>query len=176
VQSFATPFNGHSSTLISAIWQEQPTLGVIAKVPQELQKQQRIGQFSSAFIWSLLNRSMNYTRKNRMTNEQYAVAQRQRKDTKATNKWLAASGIKSTALFDTDIKLLKAQEQATYSIKHYSDLLTSAQRKTLMNFRRKMKSSSTRQTLTIQSAAPILNICSKINRQLFKRHRQLHKA
>ena len=94
----------------------------------------------------------------------------------ATQKWIRDNGMNVASFNTTHPTLLKAQQAAHQLLTHHSDLLTAAQRHTLELFRQQMASRRTRERLKAEAAYPILNINTKITRQLFKQHRQLTKA
>jgi hypothetical protein len=76
----------------------------------------------------------------------------------------------------THIKILHAQKQAHILLTHHIDLLTTTQAETLRHFQHLMTHKNTRRKLKPSAAYPVLNISSKINRQLFKHYRQLSQA
>jgi hypothetical protein len=119
-------------------------------------------QFYAGFVWSLLNNCMNKY-KNFM-------------DDGLTADWLRDNGIAVQTFGTTHIRLLQAQQQAHALLTQHSNLLTNSQRTTLENFLQQMSHKNTRSRLKPQAAHPILNISSKLNRQLFKQHRSLTQA
>ena len=131
--------------------------------------------FYAVFIWSLLNNCMT-KKENLLSDKQFQINQRSNSQTITTNTWLAQQGFKTASFNSTHIKLLQAQQAATQLVKHHNDLLTTSQRSTLEKFLHQMSRKDTRSRLKPQAAHPILNISSKINRQLFKQHKQLTQA
>jgi membrane protease subunit (stomatin/prohibitin family) len=123
---------------------------------------QTIIHFFIGFVWSLLNTFMN-KHKNFM-------------DDGLTADWLRDNGIAVQSFGITHIRLLQAQQQAHALLSQHSTLLTQSQRTTLEHFQQAMTNKRTRNRLKPASANPILNISSKINRQLFKQHRSLAQA
>jgi membrane protease subunit (stomatin/prohibitin family) len=123
---------------------------------------QTIIQFFIGFVWSLLNTFMNKY-KNFM-------------DDGLTADWLRDNGIAVQSFGITHIRLLQAQQQAHALLSQHSNLLTQSQRITLEHFQQAMTNKRTRNRLKPASANPVLNISSKINRQLFKKHRSLAQA
>jgi acetylornithine/succinyldiaminopimelate/putrescine aminotransferase len=93
-----------------------------------------------------------------------------------TADWLRDNGISVKTFGTTHIRLLQAQQQAHALLTHHSNLLTQSQRTTLEQFQHEMAHKNTRIKLKPTAANPILNISSKINRQLFKQHRHLAQA
>jgi hypothetical protein len=90
-----------------------------------------------------------------------------------TADWLRDNGIAVQTFGTTHIRLLQAQQQAHALLTQHSNLLTQNQRTTLETFQHQMAHKKTRIKLKPTAANPILNISSKINRQLFKQHKQL---
>jgi hypothetical protein len=110
------------------------------------------------------------------TKLQHQITQQTRKDTLTADKWLAEQGIDTNIVSTTHIRLIQAQRQAHQLLTHNRNLLTTEQQRTLRNFQQLMAHKRTRDRLKPNSANAVLNISSKINRQLFKQHRQLNKA
>lgn len=105
--------------------------------------------------------------------QHHQIQQRTRKDTANTDQWVAAQGLDADSFQGTNIRLLRAQQQAHTLLSQHSDLLTQSQRKALEDFKEKMSNKKTRNRLKPTAANVVLNIGSKINRQLFKQHRHL---
>ena len=99
---------------------------------------------------------------------QRLTPQRERLDTLQTDKWLSSNGFDVNTFSSTHIKLLQAQQQANLILNEHQHLLTQEQRRTLENFKTIMAHKRKREKLKPSAAFPILNIASKINRQLFK--------
>jgi hypothetical protein len=97
-------------------------------------------------------------------------------DTDAANLWIEQQGLNRHTFSSTNHRLLQAQIQAHVLLTRHRDLLSYSQRSTLEDFQQLMAHPKTRKRLKPTAAQPILNISSKINRQLFKQHRQLNKA
>lgn len=95
------------------------------------------------------------------------------KDDALTADWLRDNGIAVKSFSTTHVKLLQAQQTAHTLLTQNKDLLTSNQIKTLKAFQRKMENKKARAKLKPEAAYPILNISTKINRQLFKLHKQI---
>ena len=89
--------------------------------------------------------------------------------------WLRDNGISVQSFSTTHIKLLQAQQAAHALLTQHLSLLTAAQTKTLKAFQQKMTHKKARAKLKPEHAYPILNISTKINRQLFKGYRGLDK-
>ena len=95
------------------------------------------------------------------------------KDDALTADWLRDNGIAVNSFANTHVKLLQAQQTAHTLLTQNPNLLTSNQTKTLKAFQRKMADKRERTKLKPEAAYPILNINSKINRQLFKLNKQI---
>jgi len=98
---------------------------------------------------------------------QRLTPRRERLDTLQTDKWLSSNGIDTNTFSSTHVKLLQAQQQAHLILNEHQHLLTKEQRRTLENFKTIMANKRERSRLKPSAAFPILNIASKINRQLF---------
>jgi len=92
-----------------------------------------------------------------------------------TADWLRDNGITVCVFNTADDKLLQAQKTAHTLLTQHTNLLTADQIQTLTTFTKRMAHKNTRTKLTPKSAYPILNISTKINRQLFQQYRQLNK-
>ena len=95
------------------------------------------------------------------------------KDDALTADWLRDNGIAVNSFGTTNVKLLQAQQTAHTLLTQSTNLLTSTQTKTLKAFQRKMADKRVRTKLKPEAAYPILNISTKINRQLFKLNKQI---
>ena len=134
---------------------------------------QRTDQKFISVIWFLLNKCMN---KNALTLKQHQINRHSQADSQATDDWIQAQGLSTSTFSTTPLRLLQAQHQAQQLITHHGNLLNSSQRQTLEQFMRQMSQPKTQRRLKASQANPILNIASKINRQLFRQHRQRNKA
>ncbi|NBR25175.1 MAG: DUF4350 domain-containing protein [Micrococcales bacterium] len=101
---------------------------------------------------------------------------KERLDDGLTADWLRDNGITVRVFNTADDKLLQAQKTAHILLTQPTNLLTADQIQTLQAFIKRMKSKHTRAKLTPKSAYPVLNISTKINRQLFQKYRQLNKT
>ena len=82
--------------------------------------------------------------------------------------WLRDNGI-SVAMFSAaDTKLLQAQQYAHILLTQTPHLLSTEQIVTLKAFSKRMAIKRTRASLNSKHAYPVLNIATKVNRQLFK--------
>jgi|688.fasta_scaffold1509746_2 hypothetical protein len=108
-----------------------------------------------------------------LTHKQFAINRRSDRETTSATNWIRSVGLNEEYFFAIDIKLLQAQKQAHTLLTHQIDLLTSSQIETLRHFQHLMTHKNTRRKLKPSAAYPVLNISTKINRQLFKQHRSL---
>ena len=113
------------------------------------------------------------SKKDILTDKQFHINQRSAADTQTAKEWLAEVGMNANTFGTTHIRLLEAQQQAHALLTHHGNLLTTSHRETLEHFQQLMANKRTRDRLKPQAANPILNISSKINRQLFKQHRKM---
>jgi hypothetical protein len=84
-----------------------------------------------------------------------------------TEQWIREQGMDVAAFNTTPVHLLQAQSVAHTLVHKHSNLLSSTQAKTLTHFLHLMAHKNTREKLKPQAVFPILNIGTKINRQLF---------
>ena len=108
-----------------------------------------------------------------VTHSQYAIHKRTSIHTAKSNNWLSEQGLDGCTFTDVHIRLLEAQRQAHTLLKRHRMLLSIDQVVVLEKFLRLVTHKRTRNKLKPQSANPVLNISTKINRQLFKQYRQL---
>ena len=101
---------------------------------------------------------------------------KERLDDGLTADWLRDNGITIRIFNTTDNKLLQAQKTAHTLLTQHTNLLTADQISILSTFTKRMAHKNTRVKLTPKSTYPILNISTKINRQLFQQYRQLKKT
>jgi len=87
-----------------------------------------------------------------------------------TQKWIRDNGMNVASFNTTHIKLLKAQQIAHQLLNNHKSLLTSIQIQTLNHFLKQMNIKKIRQRLKPETAYPILNISTKIKRQLHRQH------
>jgi hypothetical protein len=136
---------------------------------------QTITQFFAGIVWSLLNSCMRKHKK-ALTEKQFQINRRIASDTQLAKEWLTEAGLNADTFDATDIRLLQAQQQAHALLTHHAHLLSHTQRTALEQFQRAMANTRTRDRLKPSAANPVLNISSKINRQLFKQYRSMTQA
>ena len=130
-----------------------------------------------SFYLVRLNNCMNKRRpKDLLTQKQFEIAHAAKISESKTRDWLKQQSIKPTALIDTDIRLLKAQQAATHLLQHFQHQLTDEEVNTLRRFKKSMNKKLTRDKLSPQAAYPVLNINTKIHRLVFKARRQQAQA
>ena len=103
---------------------------------------------------------------------QHQIRWQATRDTASTNRWLSSCGIDEMSFRKTDALLLKAQRAAHQTLQHSRHTLTTTNIQALEAFVEAMRTNAKRRKLTVTCAYRVLNICSKANRQLFKRNRQ----
>ena len=88
-----------------------------------------------------------------------------------TIKWLTANGITLRQLMEYPISYLQAQKKAHHLLKHHQALLTADEITLLTTFNFQMRHRNLMKKITIKQIYSILNIGTKINRQLFKQQK-----
>ena len=111
--------------------------------------------------------------KDKLSQAQYQILCKNNKDTLSTEKWIKDTGLTVCVFNRLPAQVLKAQQVAHILLKQNRNLLTTEQVKILRAFQRKVGNTKNHKSLKPVSAYPILNISNKINRQLFKQHKQL---
>jgi hypothetical protein len=114
--------------------------------------------------------------KDRLTRAQMQIADCAKVKTNEVDAWIKKEGLDVQSFVQIHVQLLQAQRQAHALLTHHAYLLSDDQVHVLENFLQQMAHKNTRSRLKPQAAHPILNISSKINRQLFKQHRSLTQA
>lgn len=94
-----------------------------------------------------------------------------------TDRWLKSVHITPKFLADTDIptEFLQAQREAETILRNFPEYLTKSQSYQLANFLRRLSNRRLRQVMPIGSAHAVLNIAAKVNRQCFRKYRELKK-
>ena len=108
-----------------------------------------------------------------LTQAQRQILRKQDKDVLTTEKWIKETGLTVCVFNRLPVQVLKAQQVAHTLLTQNLNLLTPEQIKTLRTFQRKVGNTKNHKNLKSSTAFPILNISNKINRQLFKQHKQL---
>ena len=106
--------------------------------------------------------------KDQLSHAQYQIIRKADKDTLTVNKWIVKSGLDAKSFATAPVQLLQAQQTAQILLNQTPHLLTTEQLSTLKAFTKCMATKRTRSTLNPKHAYPVLNIATKINRQLFK--------
>jgi len=114
--------------------------------------------------------------KDKLSHAQFEILRKQGKDVRITEKWIKDTGLNVCVFNRLPVQVLKAQQVAHTLLTQNLNLLTTEQIKTLRAFQRKVGNTKNHKSLKPTTAYPVLNINNKINRQLFKKHRQLSKA
>jgi hypothetical protein len=108
----------------------------------------------------------------KLTNTQYQINRQSNTQTNATNEWLKNNGIKLNQFTTTKPRILVAQQTAHRLITEHQHELTNTQISTLRFYINKYTNSKRRNKITDAECFAVLNIQSKLNRQLFKAFRQ----
>ena len=97
--------------------------------------------------------------------------------TRATARWLESVHITPKFLSDTDIatQFLQAQSEAETLLRNFAKHLTKSQSYQLVHFLKRLRNRKQREAMPISAAYAVLNIASKVNRQLFAEYRKLQK-
>jgi len=114
--------------------------------------------------------------KDRLTHKQQQILRKQEKDTLTAEKWIKDTGLNVCVFVKLPIQVQQAQQAAHALLTYNINLLTTEQVQTIRAFQRKVGNTKNHKSLKPSTAFPILNISNKINRLLFKQHKQLSKT
>lgn len=95
------------------------------------------------------------------------------KDEQHANEWLKANGITHTLFIKTQVFQLQAYKTATNILKHNVTLLKKNEHELLTSYCKRMLNSKQRNNITTRNTYQILNIGTRINRQLFRQYRKI---
>jgi hypothetical protein len=101
---------------------------------------------------------------------QYQSRNREKQDTLAANKWLAQNGFDAGSFAKTNVRLLKAQQQANSMLTTNCDQLSKSQIKALESFVKKMLNKATRTALRPDAANEIFKISKAIKNSAQTKH------
>jgi hypothetical protein len=104
-------------------------------------------------------------KKHALTPEQFQQQLQSKRDSGLTDWWLKQNGLNPDAIADVCIEVLNAQRVAHTVLYRHKDLLTPKQLQLLKNFNHRLNDKKQRRKLRPSSAYPVLNLCTKINRQ-----------
>jgi hypothetical protein len=111
-------------------------------------------------------------RKDRLSNKQFQILIKSAKDMNTTQQWMCEQGFNNQCFNQTDELTLKAQKVATVLLKEHKSVLSEKQIEKLQTFKLLARKQAQTNKLKIASVYEVLNIGTKINRQLFKLNRQ----
>lgn len=95
---------------------------------------------------------------------------------KQTTEWLKANGWDEKTFTVIELPYLQAQQVAYCLTKYHSALLNEEQTELMNNYLSDIKHNAKRHKITKNTVYRVLNIGTKINRQIFKRHRAINKG
>jgi len=95
------------------------------------------------------------------------------KDEQLANNWLKENGITNRLFNETQVFQLQEYKTATNILKHNVELLKNNEYELLTSYCKRMLNSKLRRSITARNSYQILNIGTRINRQLFKQFRIL---
>ena len=95
------------------------------------------------------------------------------KDEQLSNEWLKENGITNRLFNETQVFQLQAYKTATNILKHNVKLLKTNEYELLISYCKRMLNSQQRNSITTRSTYQILNIGTRINRQLFRQYKKI---
>jgi galactitol-specific phosphotransferase system IIB component len=103
-----------------------------------------------------------------LTEKQFDIQLKAKRDTDAADKWLRENGINVQTMSHTHVKLVQAQHDAHHLLTTYAHILTESQIAKLHSFQRKMNTGHIRKKMKPDAAYVVFNISTKIVRKLHK--------
>jgi hypothetical protein len=95
------------------------------------------------------------------------------KDEQLANNWLKANAITHKLFNELQVFQLQAYKAATNILKHNVEILKNGEYELLTSYCKRILNSRQRRSITARNTYQILNISTRINRQLFKQYRKL---
>ena len=95
------------------------------------------------------------------------------KDEQLANNWLIDNGITNRLFMEVQVFQLQAYKTATNILKHNVELLKTNEYEQLTSYCKRMLNSKQRNSITKRNTYQILNIGTRINRQLFRQYRKI---
>ena len=92
-----------------------------------------------------------------------------------TDTWLKSNGLNPNTFCDTPLNLVQAQKTAHNLLKHHSASLTADETKLLKTFLFQLRQKCLIKKVLIANLYRVMNLGTKINRQVFKQHQALKK-
>jgi hypothetical protein len=95
------------------------------------------------------------------------------KEEQTANNWLKENGITNRLFNEAQVFQLQAYKAATNILQHNVELLKNNEYEELTSYCTAMLNSKQRNSITKRNTYQILNISTRINRQLFKQYREI---
>ena len=105
--------------------------------------------------------------------QQYQIRKQEQQDTQQADTWIKQQGLNTDTFGITNLQLLQAQQTAHTLLTAHKHLLNQKQIQTLKAFQQKTNNKRISGKLKPCAAYQVLNIGTKINRQLFRAYKQL---
>ena len=105
--------------------------------------------------------------------QQYQIRKQEQQDTQQADTWIKQQGLNTGTFGTTNLQLLQAQRTAHTLLTAHKHLLNQKQIQTLKKFQQKINNKRISTKLKLCAAYQVLNIGTKINRQLFRAYKQL---
>ena len=95
------------------------------------------------------------------------------KEEQTANNWLKENGITNRLFNEVQVFQLQAYKTATNILKHNVELLKNGEYEQLISYCKAILNSRQRNSITKRNTYQILNIGTRINRQLFMQYRKI---
>ena len=105
--------------------------------------------------------------------QQYQIRKQEQQDTQQADTWIKQQGLNTGTFGITNLQLVQAQQTAHTLLTAHKHLLNQKQIQTLKKFQQKINNKRTNTKLNPKSSYQVLNIGTKINRQLFRANKKI---
>ncbi len=104
--------------------------------------------------------------------QQYQIRRQEQQDTQQADTWIKQQGLNTGTFGITNLQLLQAKQTAHTLMTAHRHLLNQKQIQTLKKFQQNINNKRTSTKLNPKVAYQVLNIGTKINRQLFNAYKK----
>ena len=104
--------------------------------------------------------------------QQYQIRKQEQQDTQQADTWIKQQGLNTGTFGITNLQLVQAQQTAHTLLTAHKHLLNQKQIQALKKFQQKINNKRISSKLNPKTAYQVLNIGTKINRQLFKAYKK----
>ena len=108
-----------------------------------------------------------------MDNLSFKIKKRERQDTVAASDWLRSNGLNDSYFASVKLIYIQAQQVASNLLTQHGPELCEKEVRVLQTYLNLIANKKSRKKLTKTQAYKVLNIGTKINRQIFKQYKRV---